>query len=126
MVFGEAGNDVLNGGRGADTLDGGAGDDRLNGGAGNDVLTGGGGADVFQIRGAYGVETITDFDATDRLDIGQGINGLGEITRDSVREHATLTEDGAWIDLGNGNGVRLLGLDAVGLVELIDTQLGFI
>ena len=89
------------------------------------MLTGGGGADVFEIRGAYGVETITDFDATDRLNIGQGINGLGEITRDHVREHATLTEDGAWIDLGNGNGVRLLGVDAVGLVALIDTQLGF-
>jgi Ca2+-binding RTX toxin-like protein len=45
--FGEAGNDILTGGRSADELNGGTGNDTLNGGGDSDVLTGGAGADVF-------------------------------------------------------------------------------
>ena len=126
LIFGEDGCDWIHGGRGADRLDGGIGDDRLNGGAGDDVLTGGAGPDIFEIRGAYGIDTITDFGAGDRLNIGQGINGLGEITADTLRGRALFLEDGAWIDLGNGNGVRLVGLEATALSDLFDYQLGFI
>ena len=116
----------MHGGRGADHLEGGSGDDSLNGGPGDDTLTGGIGADVFEIRGAYGIETITDFGATDRLNIGQHINGLGEITADSLRGRAIVLEDGAWIGLGDGNGVHLLGMQASALSHLFDYHLSFI
>ena len=107
-------------------MDGGTGDDTLNGGAGDDTLTGGDGDDIFQIRGAYGIETIIDFAAGDRLLIGHDINGLGLQTQADVMARAQLLEDGAWIDLGGGNAVHILGLDAAGLSDLIDYGLGFI
>jgi Ca2+-binding RTX toxin-like protein len=55
-LLGEAGNDVLNGGRGSDALMGGADDDSLNGGAGQDVLIGGAGADSF--NGGTGIDVL--------------------------------------------------------------------
>jgi Ca2+-binding RTX toxin-like protein len=85
MVSGEAGNDLLTGGRfidrmnggsendrlsglaGKDELDGGAGNDRLTGGIGADKLTGGLNADRFEFlavadsRTAGGRDTIVDF-----------------------------------------------------------------
>lgn len=44
-VWGQAGNDILSGGKGADILGGGTGQDTLRGGDGADVITGGAGAD---------------------------------------------------------------------------------
>ncbi|WP_457423984.1 right-handed parallel beta-helix repeat-containing protein [Roseateles sp. P5_E7] len=46
-VFGHGGNDVLLGGAGDDIVDGGAGDDIIQGGAGKDVLLGGADHDVL-------------------------------------------------------------------------------
>ena len=45
-LFGNAANNVLNGGNGVDTLTGGAGNDTLNGGLGGDTLIGGTGVDT--------------------------------------------------------------------------------
>lgn len=60
-LFGDAGMDTLVGGSGEDTLDGGFGDDLFTGGSGSDLF-------VFNLNMDQGVETITDFDATeDRL-----------------------------------------------------------
>ena len=66
---GKDGDDRMHAGRGDDTVLGGNGEDLLNGGAGDDLLTGGRDADVFVFRGAYGTDTIRDFDAAegDRL-----------------------------------------------------------
>ena len=70
MIYGDFGNDTLNGGAGNDTLNGGAGNDRLVGDfslnlntlIGNDVLTGGSGADRFvYTRLGDGIDRITDF-----------------------------------------------------------------
>jgi Ca2+-binding RTX toxin-like protein len=70
-LFGDAGRDELDGGKGNDLLVGGADDDQLDGGKGNDTLiggagrdklTGGDGADQFVFNAvADGVDTITDF-----------------------------------------------------------------
>jgi Ca2+-binding RTX toxin-like protein len=93
-IFGVAGADTLRGGLSGDTLDGGAdndklygeaGDDFLLGGDGNDYLYGGAGADtqtggagkdffVLQALSDSGVgagvrDVITDFDATDQIDL---------------------------------------------------------
>ncbi len=75
-LIGGDGNDLLVGGDNRDTLEGGDGHDTLNGGDEDDVLSGGHGADVFEytaeegvdvrdIEGAFGEDTITDFDATE-------------------------------------------------------------
>ena len=126
MVWGEAGNDTLLGGRGDDWLDGGDGNDRLVGGAGDDVLAGGAGADVFEIRGAFGVETITDFGADDRLEIGRGINGLGTLTVDDLVARTSDLSGDAWLDLGGGNGVLFLGVGGDELAGLLETHASFI
>ena len=121
-VLGEAGNDRLLGGRGDDYLDGGDGNDRLVGGAGDDVLIGGAGADVFEVRGAFGVETIVDFGADDQLQIGQGINGLGTMTVDDLAGRVSDLGGDAWLDLGGGNGVLFLGVGGDELAGLLDTK----
>ncbi|WP_013321018.1 putative Ig domain-containing protein [Gloeothece verrucosa] len=64
LIFGDAGNDTLNGaGLGDDTLSGGTGNDLLNGQNGNDLLDGGAGVDTL-IGGngndLYIVDTTTD------------------------------------------------------------------
>ena len=81
-MYGNDGNDTLNGGDDGDTLYGGDGDDTLRGGDGNDRLyggpgrdsfTGGDGADTFQfLAGAVddGPEYISDFEpGVDTLEI---------------------------------------------------------
>ena len=62
------GNDRANGGKGNDVFDGGPGSDILDGGPGKDTLTGGPGPDRFRIATPKEAgDTITDFDATDRI-----------------------------------------------------------
>jgi len=51
VLGGTAGNDIIVSGDGDDTLYGDAGDDRLEGGFGNDVLLGGDGDDIIQDQG---------------------------------------------------------------------------
>ena len=48
-IYGESGDDNLNGGNGADSLYGGNGADRLHGNSGNDILDGGKGNDYFLV-----------------------------------------------------------------------------
>lgn len=91
-VTGSSSNDTINGGDAADTIIGGAGDDFITGGAGPDLMVGGADIDTFQVgyRGdseeatsipqsgnmaagdtlvfGNGVDTISDFTATDLLD----------------------------------------------------------
>ena len=89
-LFGQDGNDslsgdnaadfVLHGGAGVDTLDGGNGIDLLIGGTGADKMTGGGATDSFRfLKGdlGTGVDSITDFDATEKLQIGDLLTGFG-------------------------------------------------
>ncbi|MBF9036352.1 hypothetical protein HKCCE2091_19100 [Rhodobacterales bacterium HKCCE2091] len=77
VLLGGPGEDELNGANGSDTLYGGGdndvlvggnGGDLLNGDRGSDVLTGGNGGDTFQFTAAHagtGVDTITDYDASE-------------------------------------------------------------
>ncbi|NBZ89085.1 calcium-binding protein [Stagnihabitans tardus] len=67
-VRGSANEDYLVGGQGADRLFGAGGSDYLESGAGNDTMTGGAGSDwfFFKTRGD-GVNVITDFIDTNRI-----------------------------------------------------------
>lgn len=57
-------NDILIGNAGANGLTGGAGNDTLNGSAGADTLAGGVGNDTYVLGRGYGIDTITENDAT--------------------------------------------------------------
>lgn len=64
------GHDKLTGGNGNDVLLGGNGKDMLVGGVGNDTLTGGNGKDTFVLDSLLGgVDTITDFQVNDSIDL---------------------------------------------------------
>jgi len=82
-LLGGDGDDILNGLLGDDNLSGGRGDDTLVGGQGIDTLTGGAGKDIFKFTkrddlpiaedSLYGGpdhnDTITDFEAGDKIDL---------------------------------------------------------
>ena len=82
-IYGEAGNDHLEGGNGRDLLDGGDGNDVLHGGKGDDVLLGQAGDD--NLTGAAGNDILVGGDGSDRLqgdagrDILIGGNGADSI-----------------------------------------------
>lgn len=81
-LFGGNANDMLSGFGGNDSLVGGSGDDALNGGTGNDVLRGGAGSDrfVYSARG-FGIDTIADFTAGDRIDLrAMNVSDLAQLT----------------------------------------------
>ncbi|MEM6754541.1 MAG: SGNH/GDSL hydrolase family protein, partial [Cyanobacteria bacterium P01_C01_bin.38] len=63
-----------------DVIIGNSGVNTINGGAGDDTLTGGGGSDTFVLSLGEGIDTITDFAATeDSLILSSGLN-LQDIT----------------------------------------------
>jgi fibronectin-binding autotransporter adhesin len=74
QLFGEGGNDTLNGGGGHDTLDGGSGNDKLKGNGGDDLMRGGegndqlfGGAGEDELRGGIGNDVINGEAGNDSL-----------------------------------------------------------
>lgn len=79
VLHGGAGDDILIGGNNVDMLYGGDGADRLRGGSGRDLLEGGAGddtlfgedsGDTFLFRGAWGYDTVRDFEVgVDQLDV---------------------------------------------------------
>ncbi len=76
-ISGGDNNDGLHGGEGNDTLSGGKGNDTLVGGKGNDTLSGGPGQDRFIFTSNVNdIDTITDFDNLDLLDIRPIIFGV--------------------------------------------------
>ena len=84
QIFGNAGNDTLNGGSGADTISGGSGNDTIHGEAGNDVIKDSGGINKLygdigmdRIYGGSGADTIDGGDFNDTIvSIGGGIDTL--------------------------------------------------
>lgn len=132
VIFGEGSADQIDGGDGSDTIDGGTDSDTIEGGSGDlsdDLLTGGSGRDYFVFSTNMGVDTVTDFDVEeDILDFrlfgaSQGVEQLGvrdfvaDILRDA--EETTLGDSsGLFIDVGDGNGLFLVGLTLSDLDDL--------
>jgi Ca2+-binding RTX toxin-like protein len=115
---GGGGDDVLDGGEGRDTLWGGAGDDRLTGGAGDDQISGGAGADVFVFAPGHGRDTVTDFDALDRLDL----SGLAAFaTPEDVLAAATTLGADLLIETEDGTAILLrnLGVSDIGAENFV-------
>ena len=78
-LTGTSSRDVLFGGRGHDVIMGGGGNDELTGGAGNDILTGGAAADTFHFGHGSGDDVITDFSASEILDVSGAAGFAGYI-----------------------------------------------
>lgn len=91
-IFGLAGNDDLQGGTLNDRLFGGDDNDTLDGAGGNDMLTGQAGNDVFVFSGAFGNDTICDFDqdGNDMLDL----TAFGITSRTALDLAGAITQDG--------------------------------
>ena len=111
VLQGEDGNDRLSGLNGNDTLDGGRGRDVLIGGAGDDILTGGAQADKFVFAGAFGNDTITDFQANikpEKINLA-GVDSIRSFA-DLRSNHLSNVNGTAVIDDGMGNTITLQGL----------------
>lgn len=124
LLFGDEGDDIVNGNMGEDTVSGGdgadflrggqhgdlisgdAGDDWLTGDRGDDTLSGGSGADTFFHATAGGADRILDFNFAegDRVQLEAGRTY-------TVSQGA----EGAVIDLGGGDQVLLVGVQASAL-----------
>ncbi len=105
LIFGNAGNDTITAGRGGDLLVGGAGNDRITGGpgddvivggTGNDILTGSGGNDrfVFAEAGPANVDTITDHNTKDVIDLSPLLDSQFHPT-DNPADFARLVQNGS-------------------------------
>jgi hypothetical protein len=70
VINGQGGDDFLRGLGGNDLLRGGAGNDRLLGGRGSDTLVGGSGNDTFILTPGEGTDTLLDFNASEKDQIG--------------------------------------------------------
>lgn len=107
VLTGLDGNDKLFGLGSKDKLFGGAGKDKLDGGKGNDKLTGDGGADTFIFAGTFGKDTITDFQAKDKIDLSDaaGIKDMSDLRN----KHLTEVDGNAVITDKDGNTVTLTG-----------------
>ena len=123
VLVGGEGNDTLRGRRGSDSLDGGVGDDVLkggrggdtiDGGEGHDVLRGGVGSDTFVFVGAFGNDTVIDFDIgtdvepfSDTIDLsGFGFTDVSQVLAQSIQDgNDTL------ITIEPQSSVRLMNVD---------------
>jgi Ca2+-binding RTX toxin-like protein len=94
------------------TILAGAGNDTLDGGAGLDILWGQAGADTFRIGKGTSTDIIADFQVgTDKLDVSAfGFTSLAQLKARMVQ----VSNDVA-LDLGNGDQVILLSVNAASL-----------
>lgn len=103
---GNAGNNIIIGNSSANVIEG---------GAGYDTLTGGAGTDLFIVRGAWGVDVITDFVAgTGSPDAVLFASSLFSSFA-AVMANAAQVGSDTWIGDGNGNTVVLVGVQKASL-----------
>ncbi|WP_299401849.1 hypothetical protein [uncultured Roseobacter sp.] len=124
-IRGTEGDDTLTGTDGADAIRGLAGDDVINGGKGDDLMRGGLGSDEFTFKDGDGVDEIRRFDATDngeKIDL-TGVSAITDFT-DLVQNRMTQVGDDVVVDLGDGNSVKLTGVDIDDL-DVADFRLRF-
>ena len=104
-LYGDAGNDILNGSNADDFLDGGADDDLIAGGAGVDIIDGGSGRDV--IYGGSDGDIISGGLGDDRLFGGRGMDVIDGDEGDDFIQGDDVTDGVAGgadnIDGGAGN-----------------------
>ena len=114
QVNGGGGDDSVYGGQGNDVVSGGEGADVLSGDRGDDTLVGGAGPDVFLLAAESGRDEISDFiPGEDRIQLDleeASINGIPIASFADLLARIVDTPDGAFIDLGDGQGLLLPGV----------------
>jgi Ca2+-binding RTX toxin-like protein len=119
-LFGDTGNDTLNGGTMNDLLVGGAGDDILNGRQGNDQLFGGDGDDTFVWNPGDGSDLIEGGDGVDTLLFnGANVNENIGISANGFRVLFTRDVASIMMDL---NGVEVVHYNAFGGTDTINVN----
>ncbi len=129
MLFGDDGNDTVEGGTGDDTLYGGDGIDLVKGDDGNDVVNGGDGDD--RMEGGAGDDTILSDAGDDQIDGGTGDDVLsGGAGHDVVRDAAgndliTASLDAAPDTYDGGSDVDTLDMSDAMQSVAVDLLLGW-
>jgi Ca2+-binding RTX toxin-like protein len=128
IIQGGEGSDLLLGAGGADNLSGGNGNDSLNGGTGNDTLAGGGNADTFSFNGAFGTDTILDFQSgSDQINLSAfsltsaNLDTNGDnIINSSDSGVASLVGGNLQINLTSfgGDRIRFTGLTQINVTDI--------
>ncbi|MEP2718853.1 M10 family metallopeptidase [Pseudophaeobacter sp.] len=110
-IDGNSGDNILNGAWGDDDLHGRAGNDTFRDDGGNDTMTGGADADTFVLFGAFGNDTIMDFDVNEAGEVID-LSGLAAITdfSDLAINHLSEVDGNTVISDGLGNSVTLVGV----------------
>lgn len=112
-MFGNEGDDTIDGGAGNDMIFGGEGDDVIDAGTGRNFVDGGAGADTFVVQAGQILTSIHDFtDGDDQIDLSNisGITGFDDLT-------ITYHPGGAVIDLSS-QGAGIIQLAGVTSTEL--------
>jgi serralysin len=117
-------NDFIYGGAGSDVIYGNAGNDSIYGGPNNDTIYGGAGNDRFVFNSVQGIDTIYGFEGAntsggDLLQIFANINGTGIGSVAAVLARFSTASGNGYIDLGNGHGVLLAGVTALGTDDVV-------
>lgn len=109
---GNAASNVIQGNSGHNMLTGRDGNDTLSGGAGNDTLDGGSDNDRFVFAGAFGHDTISDFNPNnaEQIDLSalSGIRSFYDLTTNHIYQ----VSGNAVISDGHGNSITLEGIRA--------------
>ncbi len=119
-LFGEGGNDTLNGGDANDILVGGTGNDALNGNGGRDILFGGAGSDT--LKGGDGDDLLQ----SDASTLDSNFVSLGALQKEWTRTNATYAQRVAHIigTSGGLNGTVFLKSPAVSADSFADVLTG--
>jgi Ca2+-binding RTX toxin-like protein len=102
-IVGTIFGDSLVGGAGNDSLTGGDGNDSLSGGLGNDQVTGGLGNDLFAMTA--GIDSITDLNGSDVLDVENGATANAVVTANWTATAASQQDGSANLTLVDGAGL---------------------
>ncbi|MBE1506630.1 calcium-binding protein [Rhizobium viscosum] len=101
----------------ANMITGNAGNNIIAGGAGNDSLYGKGGADTFHFNemGAANKDSIWDFDANDKISLGNAFTGL-DLDNNGVVDAASFEVVSKWGAVGTKAGPELIYNTASGIL----------
>jgi Ca2+-binding RTX toxin-like protein len=128
VLSGGEGNDNLDGGGGDDTLIGGAGDDgilggdgadTINPGAGTDSMNGGAGADTFRFALGFGEDTISGWEAGDKISLNPNLGPANFAALDTDISN-TLDEPDALVAITGSDTVIDFGTDVLTIVGVTD------
>jgi Ca2+-binding RTX toxin-like protein len=132
VLSGGDGNDTLGGGGGNDTLIGGAGnegilggdgDDTIDPGAGTDIMSGAAGADTFLFALGFGEDTISGWEAGDKISLDADLGSADFAALDNDTSGA-LDDADALVAVSAGDMVIDFGTDVLTVENVTELAAG--